>query len=95
MCCDSWGRRESDMTEQLNCTEGFNTGLPQWPSRVCLSVQEEQKAWVQSLGKDEHLGGRGGSGSEPRGSRWENLMDGGAQQAVGPRAIRSQTRLND
>ena len=60
MCCDSWGRRESDMTEQLNCTEGFNTGLPQWPSRVCLSVQEEQKAWVQSLGKDEHLGGRGG-----------------------------------
>ena len=21
MCCDSWGRKESDMTEQLNCTE--------------------------------------------------------------------------
>ena len=20
MCCDSWGRKESDMTEQLNCT---------------------------------------------------------------------------
>ena len=21
MCCDSWGRKESDMTERLNCTE--------------------------------------------------------------------------
>ena len=23
VCCDSWGRKESDMTEQLNWTEGF------------------------------------------------------------------------
>ena len=22
MCCDSWGRKESDTTERLNCTEG-------------------------------------------------------------------------
>ena len=58
-------------------------------------MQEEQKAWVQSLGEDEHLGGAGGSGSAPRGSRWENPKDGGARQAAGPRAIRSQTRLND
>ena len=21
MCCDSWGRKESDTTERLNCTE--------------------------------------------------------------------------
>ena len=21
MCCDSWGRRESDTTERVNCTE--------------------------------------------------------------------------
>ena len=21
MCCDSWGRKESDTTEQVNCTE--------------------------------------------------------------------------
>ena len=21
MCCDSWGHKESDMTERLNCTE--------------------------------------------------------------------------
>ena len=21
VCCDSWGRKESDTTEQLNCTE--------------------------------------------------------------------------
>ena len=22
MCCNSWGRKESDMTERLNCPEG-------------------------------------------------------------------------
>ena len=24
-CCDSWGHKESEMTEQLNWTEGYNT----------------------------------------------------------------------
>ena len=27
VCCDSWGRRESDTTERLNLTE-LNKGLP-------------------------------------------------------------------
>ena len=24
MCCDSWGRKESDMTERLNSTDGYS-----------------------------------------------------------------------
>jgi len=27
ICCDSWGRKESDVTEQLNPTETFYYGL--------------------------------------------------------------------
>ena len=26
MCCDSWGRKESDTTERLNLTELYSTG---------------------------------------------------------------------
>ena len=32
-CCDSWGRKESDMTEQLNCTDNIQpwyTPFPIW-----------------------------------------------------------------
>ena len=25
VCCDSWGHKESDTTERLNCTERINT----------------------------------------------------------------------
>ena len=25
VCCNSWGRKESDTTERLNCTERINT----------------------------------------------------------------------
>ena len=30
-CCDSWGRKESDTTEQLNWTEGWSSGLFKFP----------------------------------------------------------------
>ena len=34
MCCDSWGCKESDMTELLNSTEGFWS--PGFPTGGCI-----------------------------------------------------------
>jgi len=33
-CCDSWGRKEPDMTERLNWTELFNTQIKFWGCKV-------------------------------------------------------------
>ena len=32
MCCDSWGRKESDTTERLNCTEEVD------PKKYCCDM---------------------------------------------------------
>ena len=48
MCCDSWGRKESDMTEQLNCTE---LKVTQWVKNP-PGMQETQ---VRSLGQEDPL----------------------------------------
>ena len=58
VCCNSWGRKESDTTEWLNWTEGINTqedviydvknsqrGKGQWKCRIvkmCLNLRDQQ-----------------------------------------------------
>ena len=37
-CCDSWGRKESDMTERLNWTEPFHVPFPLWGENSALSL---------------------------------------------------------
>ena len=44
-CCDSWGRKESDTTEQLNWTE-WPWGLHQW-----LSRDTGERIFIQRLRK--------------------------------------------
>ena len=50
MCCDSWGCKESDMTERLNQTEGASL-VAQMVKRL-TATQETQ---VQSLGQEDPL----------------------------------------
>ena len=35
-CCDSWGHKESDMTEQLNWTELFNLDSSIFPLTILI-----------------------------------------------------------
>ena len=46
-CCSSWGRKESDTTEQLNRIELV-------PQRV-KNLPAMQETWVQSLGWEDPL----------------------------------------
>ena len=41
VCCNSWGRKESDTTEQLNCTELNWTGVSEWVSEWSCSVMSD------------------------------------------------------
>ena len=53
-CCSSWGRKESDMTEQLNSTELKPTGA----SLLAQSVKSLPPMWetqIQSLGQEDPL----------------------------------------
>ena len=34
VCCDSWGRKESDMTEQLNWTDWVNLSVSDWGYKI-------------------------------------------------------------
>ena len=45
VCCDSWGRKESDTTERLNWTEmnWANYFIP--PIPTCLHMSEKEYAW--------------------------------------------------
>ena len=59
-CCDSWGCKESDMTEWLNWTEGINTALnPNQVSDVCIfntamcsPVRSKLCAWFNSYSRE-------------------------------------------
>ena len=45
-CCDSWGRKESDTTERLNCTE-----LKDLPTHSCLENSTDRRArWATVCG---------------------------------------------
>ena len=43
MCWDSWGHKESDMTERLNCTELKGTGIGKGLDKKEMGREEEQK----------------------------------------------------
>ena len=63
VCCDSWGRNESDMTEWLNWTELIHKcGLPQWLSSkesTCNAGDLRDLGLIPVSGKS--LGGRHGN----------------------------------
>ena len=49
VCCNSWGHKELDTTEQLNWTE-LNTSVVNWfLIRVPWSFDEERKAFQQTM----------------------------------------------
>ena len=56
MCCDSWGRKESDTTEQLNLTElnFIRIGFP--GGSVVKNLLPMQETQVQFLGWEVPLG---------------------------------------
>ena len=54
MCCDSWGRKESDMTEQLTGTELITNDLPRWQSGKESAKAEDARdrgfePWVRKI----------------------------------------------
>ena len=67
VCCDSWGCKESDMTERLKWTELKAVGsrnhtwfdLKQTKEVPCSSYDKEsaamQETWVRSLGREDPL----------------------------------------
>ena len=54
-CCDSWGRKESDTTEQLNCTEeGKQFESTHCGQNIILSVQHASMCfWIHTMGMCE------------------------------------------
>ena len=51
-CCDSWGCKESDMTERLNWTDSLNKRLPRWFSAkesVCNVGDTDFHPWVGKI----------------------------------------------
>ena len=51
-CCDSWGRKESDTTERLNCTEqmGFQRVKKSWEKLIDrVKVKFTTKYWNQDI----------------------------------------------
>ena len=57
-CCDSWGRKESDMTERLNWYKMILNILGIRASLVAQVVKNPpvmQETWVQSLGWEDPL----------------------------------------
>ena len=68
VCCDSWDRKESDMTERLNWTEEYFMGFPRW--------WETLRDVVLILGSGEE------HGNPPQYSCLENPMDRGASRLL-------------
>ena len=58
VCCNSWGHKESDMTEQWNCTELRTVGLMYWRAE---GLQEK----IAPKGHEQNLTC---SKTQPRGS---------------------------
>ena len=57
-CCNSWGCKESDMTEWLNWTELNHKTSAEWTSLVAQMVKRlptMQETWVQYLGREDLL----------------------------------------
>ena len=73
-CCDSWGRKESDTTEQLNWTELIVwKGLPRWLSGEESTCQAGDTGSISGLGRSPGKG----NGIPLQYSCLENPMDRG------------------
>ena len=79
VCCDTWGHKESDMTERLNWTElmtlficqgDWTTRIPNSWSNVILSVSvrvflNETNIWIRRWSKSDCLPQHGWASSNP------------------------------
>ena len=86
VCCDSWGRKESDMTEQLNWTEGLTpawviggkTGLLVFLESATLietvKIKKKNKTEIY-----ERFGAPKKGLSPPGWGNWETCRRGGGQ----------------
>ena len=54
-CCNSWGRKESDTTERLNCITKMRCLDLKWRLRVCLNNHLIRGSWVQLQDLIRHL----------------------------------------
>ena len=90
-CCNSWGRKESDMTEWLNWTERFCEAFPQ------LLSSPSSTGPSGSLGLYYYLLAPPweGNGNPLQYSCLGNPMDGGAWWAAVHGVTKSQTWLRD
>ena len=83
-CCSPWGCKESDMTERLNCTEGFPGG----------SDNKESACNAGDLGSLPGLERSGGGNGNPlQHSGLKDCMNRGAWQAAVHGVAKSQTWL--
>ena len=83
-CCDSWGRKESDTTERLNCTElkwcGHGQIAPNWT--------EVMRSWSDSPWTELKWCGHGQIAPEAGdawGSSRPHIQDGVFPRVAGPR----------
>ena len=90
-CCDSWGHKESDMTEWLNWTELIQQEIP------CGSDGEESSCNAGDPGSIPELGRShwGGNGNPLRYSWMDSFMDRGLWQATAHGASKTGTLLSD
>ena len=89
-CCSPWGRKELDMTEQLNLTEIM--GLLWWlnsKESVCSSGDTEDMSSIPGSRRSPG----GGHGKPLQYSCLENSMDRGTWRAIVHRVTKSQTQL--
>ena len=88
VCCNSWGHKESDTTEQLNWTE-LNWGSASGKEPTCQCRRRKRCGFVPGSGRSPG----GGHGNPLQYSCLENPMDRGAWQATVHGVTKSQTQL--
>ena len=96
-CCDSWGRKESDMTERLNWTELNETpytnstqkSFPGGSEVMNLPARKETEANLWGRSSEE------GNGYPLQYSFLENFLDRGTWQATVHSITKNQTWMND
>ena len=89
VCCDSWGRKESDMTERLNWT--IIKGLPGSSDSKKSACNAKDLGSIPGLGRSP----REGNGYPLQYSCLENSMDRQSLAGYSPWVTKSQTWLSD
>ena len=94
VCCDSWGRKESDTTERLNWTELKETYQAYLIGQWVKTLPATQETWFWSLGWEDPLD-QGVAIPIPAFLPGEIPMNRGAWQATVHRVMKNWTRLSD